>query len=108
MLDDGAASGALAEAREFAEAHGLGGNLEAKLNYLASYAGGKTTRCRLFKDFAPLSFEFTMERLRPDGTWEYWFHGGLIFHGDHDGHGSGASPTLSVTVSPATGWSIHT
>jgi hypothetical protein len=34
--------------------------------------------------------------------------GGLIYHGNHDGFGSGAFPTLSVTITPTDGWSIHT
>lgn len=37
-------------------------------------------------------------------TWryEYWFNGGLIYHGP------GAGETFSVTLNPVRGWSVHT
>ena len=53
---------------------------------------------RLFKDFAPYSFEFSAGGL----------YGGLIFHGSHDGGGNGSAPTFSVCLTPTDGWSIHT
>jgi hypothetical protein len=34
--------------------------------------------------------------------------GGLLFHGPHDGFGSGSGPTFAVSLSPTVGWSIHT
>jgi hypothetical protein len=34
--------------------------------------------------------------------------GGLIFHGKHDGFGSGSAPTFAVTLEPTSGWAIHT
>lgn len=108
MLDASRVTELLVRAREFASDHNLGDNLEGKLSYLANYAGGERTRCRLFPDGAPLSFAFTMERLNAEGGWEYWFNGGLLFHGAHDRHGSGGAPTYAVTLSPTTGWSIHT
>lgn len=40
--------------------------------------------------------------------WVYWFNGGLLYHGNHDGFGSGEAPTLAVTLNPTDGWSIHT
>lgn len=61
------------------------------------------TRCELFKDWAPLSFAFRVFR----GA-DYWFNGGLIFHGSHDNGGDGGAPTLTVSLSPANGWSVHT
>jgi hypothetical protein len=63
---------------------------------------------RLFKDFAPHSFGFVIEAMNAQGEWTTWFQGGLLFHGTHDGNGSGAAPTLAVTLTPVTGWSIHT
>jgi len=59
---------------------------------------GKSSTARVHKDFAPLSF-----------TWSAngWF-GGLIFHGQHDGFGSGSAPTFSVCLESTHGWSIHT
>ena len=52
----------------------------------------------LLPDFAPYSFTFTA----------FGFFGGVIYHGSHDGFGSGKSPTLSVCVTPTDGWSVHT
>jgi hypothetical protein len=63
---------------------------------------------RLFKDFAPYSFGFVIEAKNAQGEWSTWFHGGLLFHGAHDGNGSGAAPTLAVTLGPSVGWVIHT
>jgi len=97
----------LAEARVHAERMSLADQLEERLRFLEEYAGGENTRCRLFPDFAPYSFEFVMQR-RVKGEWIYWFAGGLIYHGPHDGHGSGAGPAFAVTVEPTRGWSIHT
>lgn len=39
---------------------------------------------------------------------KFWFNGGLIFHGPHDGGGNGGAPTFSVSLTPQDGWSIHT
>ena len=87
--------------------------LKNRLDYLAKYGGtledgSDKTRVRLFKDFAPYSFGFVIEAKNAKGEWSTWFHGGLLFHGAHDGNGSGSAPTLAVTMSPVTGWSIHT
>jgi hypothetical protein len=62
----------------------------------------------LYPDFAPFSFGFTTERMLPDGSWGAPVSGGLIYHGPHDGHGSGAHPTFAVTLEPCDGWRIHT
>ncbi len=94
---------------EFADKIGKRDDLNARLAYLGEYAGGVNTRCVLYKDFAPASFEFVMQRRKDENAeWNYWFNGGLIFHGAHDGFGSGAAPTLAVTLSPSDGWDIHT
>jgi hypothetical protein len=96
--------------------------LDEQLTYLGEYAGGVNTRCVLYKDFAPASFEFVMQRRKAvdvdpcdlhidndnDTAWNYWFNGGCIFHGPHDGWGSGAAPTFAVTLTREDGWSIHT
>jgi hypothetical protein len=52
----------------------------------------------LYSDFAPLSFTWSGKNIS----------GGLIFHGSHDGFGSGGSPTFSVSLTQVHGWSIHT
>lgn len=41
----------------------------------------------------------------PDGC---GYNGGIIFHGSHDGYGSGSAPTFSVCINPTDGYSIHT
>ena len=53
---------------------------------------------RLGGDFAPLSFSWSGGGMV----------GGLIFHGAHDGLGSGSAPTFSVSLNNSTGWQIHT
>jgi hypothetical protein len=89
------------------------------IGYLAGYAdtdehrsgrGGRRVRALLYKDFAPLSFSFLMqmEKTAGEDDWELWFNGGLIFHGSHDGYGSGSAPTFSVTLNDTDGWSVHT
>jgi hypothetical protein len=101
----------LDEVRAFAEKVGKLEQLESKLRYLAEYACPiedlSKTKCELMKDFAPYSFSFTMYRRNSKGEYEYWWNGGLIFHGAHDGHGSGAGPTFAVTLSPSDGWEVH-
>lgn len=95
-------------ARDMGKLRGQNGLIES-LRYLHRYAGADRTVCRLFRDFAPLSFEFVMyRREEPGRDARIWFNGGLIFHGAPDGYGSGAAPTFSVTLTPTDGWSIHT
>jgi hypothetical protein len=110
----------LQEVRAMADKIGKRESLEKALDYLDTYAcrvdgpDGKTvldrtrTRCLLFKDFAPLSFEFLIQRRQPDGSYADWFNGGCIFHGKIDGYGSGSAPTFSVCLAPTDGWEIHT
>lgn len=105
MLED-RTNGRLAEIKAFAAETGREEQLQQELDYLANY-GAQETRCVLFPDFAPHSLAFNMER-KKDGEWVHWFNGGLIFHGNHDGYGSGAAPTLSTCLTPTDGWSVHT
>ncbi len=107
----------LAEVRAFAERTGQLQNLEEKLAYLDTYAcrvqedliDRTLTRCLLARDHAPYSFDFTMQRQDPaTGEYRYWFNGGCIYHGPHDGFGSGAAPTYAVAITPSAGWLIHT
>jgi hypothetical protein len=70
--------------------------LKSGLERIVHLAGKE--KAVLFKDFAPYSFEFAAGG----------FQGGLIFHGRHDGGGSGSAPTFSVCLEPCDGWSIHT
>ena len=105
--------GKLDKVRAFAERTGQTKSLQENLDYLGSYAcnSGRQTRCLLFPDFAPESFFFRMELKQenePDTEYKPWFSGGCLYHGPHDGHGSGAAPTFSVCLTPTDGWSIHT
>lgn len=58
----------------------------------------------IYTDFAPLSFGFS----RYNNDNKFNMNGGIIFHGKHDGFGSGNGPTFSVCLTPTQGWSIHT
>lgn len=108
--------------------------LQDRLDYLATYAIHEQdgdppdkTITILHPDFAPLSFTFGIYakanpgkgynwsehagllRNRPElEGYTMWFNGGLIYHGSHDGYGSGSAPTFSVTLTKTRGWSIHT
>ena len=107
----------LEKARAFAKALGVEDNLQSRLDYLAAYAcqdqdghiDPKLTKCCLGADFAPHSFYFKMHRLLPDGTYKFWFDGGLIYHGPGQ-PGDGSAPAFSVEVGGPEGphWSIHT
>lgn len=148
-----------AQVLEFAKKTSREAQLQDKLDWLANYAchGDSTkTRCKLYKDFAPYSYYFVMERRVAESRWtgcrdcghnwiapverdkptpnisgeattycpkcmsrnthaepvkaeyQHWFNGGLIFHGSHDGYGSGSAPSFSCTLTPTDGWSIHT
>ena len=106
--------GKLGKIREFAEKQGKLGEFQKLLDYLDNYSS-QPVRCTLYRDWAPMSLTFTIERQEELGApkdreqrWAHWFNGGLIYHGSHDGYGSGSAPTLSVTVGPTDGWSIHT
>lgn len=101
------------EVLAFADKIGLRKQLDEKLTYLDTYAEhgdrGKS-RCTLSKDWAPYSFSFVIQVRgeRPGSQYATWFVGGLIYHGPHDGHGSGSYPTLAVTLEPTHGWQVHT
>lgn len=101
----------LREAFKVARGLGMSDQLKQQLRYLDDYAehGDRgRTQCRLWDDFAPHSFYFVMKRRQEDGSYKRWFNGGLIFHGAHDNGGDGGAPTFSVSLTPASGWKIHT
>ena len=111
MLDTQFCKEYLDEVKVIAEKIGKLDSLQEQLEYLDTYAchdDPTKTKCVLGKDFAPLSFSFTMQRRNKDGEYEYWFNGGCIFHGQHDNGGDGGAPTFSVNLEPTDGWSIHT
>jgi len=82
--------------------------LKSRLDYLERYGGDDRTRVRLYRDRARYSFGFVIEKKDAAGEWRHLFTGGLLYHGPHDGFGSGAAPTLAVTLERTNGWSIHT
>lgn len=108
MLETSRVTKQLEEARAFASKIGLRSELEERLAYLGTYAEPRRARCVLHPDPEPYSFSFAMERQTRRDEWSPWFKGRLLFHDDHDGERSGAMPTPSVTVTPTTGWTVHT
>jgi hypothetical protein len=84
------------------------GFLKSRLDYLENYGRSEKTRVQLLPDGAPYCFYFVIETRNSAGEWERLFNGGLLFHGPHDGLGSGAGPTFACTLTPTIGWSIHT
>lgn len=99
----------------FAKEVGALENLRERLQYLGTYAqngGEKITRCKLFKDWADLSFAFMIQILE-NGEWRDWFNGGLIYSGPgRPSNGSAPQMTVSLDPDAASGakhmWSVHT
>lgn len=73
--------------------------------------GTEFSRAWLYKDLAPYSFNVSLEgrveNLGSQDRYEHWMDMGLIYHGPHDGYGSGSAPTFAVTIDATQGWSIH-
>lgn len=104
---------------EFARTVGMAEQLQEQLDYLANFACRDEkgvcdpcrTRCKLFPDRPvgwhephPHNFYFVMERRQPDGSYKFWFDGGLIFHGLPGHYEQGGS----VQLVPSPGWTVHT
>jgi hypothetical protein len=99
---------------------GLYDQLRGRLYYLSTYAnrpgctydklaGVGNTRCELYPDFAPYSFQFAMRRfLTKSGVWDGWFNGGLILNHPQLSACDGTFPTLCVTLDTSVGWQVHT
>jgi hypothetical protein len=100
----------LGEVKVTAEKLGKLDSLNKQLEYLGSYAchtDPENTRCDLFKDFAPLSFEFVMYVKDEAGQYKRWFNGGCIFY--NAGESGVGGPQFSCRLdSRESGWSIHT
>ncbi len=107
--------GKLQEALEYAEKIGdssLKGCLE-RIKEVDKNVGinmKMTVESHIYNDFAPYSFEFVRCAYKngPDYKPDFISNGGIIFHGEHDGFGSGKAPTFSVAITPTKGWQIHT
>ena len=88
MIDTSACEEYFKEVCETANGTGMIKLFQEKVDYLSTYSCTEKepdkTRCKLFKDFSPLSFVFHMEQKNQAGDYEYWFHGGLIFSGPRD------------------------
>lgn len=95
--------GKLKEALEYAEKI-ANTSLKERLERLGNVDDNQGTTTEIYNDFAPLSFEFH----RKDREGKVVTFGGIIYHGPHDGFGSGSAPTFSVSLEPTIGWSIHT
>lgn len=96
---------ALSETLEFAKKHGRLQDFLDQVQHVRNIASNHTgARVKFCKDFSPHSFVWVIRKA--DGNMV--MNGGLIFHGPHDGFGSGQGPTYSVTLNPTDGWSIHT
>lgn len=73
------------------------------LKRLKDYDTKVQSETNIYPDWAPHSLYF--ERVYKNGSKT---NGGIIYHGSHDGYGSGAAPSFSVSITGAKGWSIHT
>lgn len=93
-------------ARTIGMQHQLAGQLRI-LGRLCDFDRTRKTRTVLRSDGAPMSFGFVVVRHHESGMVLTLLNGALVYHGRHDGFGSGAYPTLSVTLEPTEGWSIH-
>lgn len=115
---EGTMAKVIAKAKELGLWKGTKCSLFRKLVYLATYANRRGcshdrkkplggTRCVLYRDWAPLSFSFRIERRDLNGEWVHWFNGGLIYSGP-DVPLDGSMPSLTVSLTPYTGWGVHT
>jgi len=97
-------TGRLDEIKTFAKENNMLENFNKTFSRLENYSD-KGYTVTLYSDFAPLSMEFSIT-----DNGRQILYGGFIFHGAHDGYGSGAAPTFSVCLDPDNkpGWSIHT
>ena len=87
--------------------------LEKQLDYLGSYGCSEDpeySQCVLMRDFAEMSFSFTMLCKSKDikGTYQYWFSGGMLFY---PGKGKPSVPdqlSVSLSTSDEDHWEVHT
>jgi len=103
-------NGYLDEIKAFAKTHPNGESLTESLQALETICKNREwDAVQISKDFAPMSLYFQIVKNdEHTDTANCMLNGGIIYHGSHDGFGSGSSPTLSVTMDKADGWRIHT
>jgi len=114
MLIDNS-NGKFKEICKFAEETNQKEQFEQKIASLCAWETGAWYRdekgkreTRIFPDFAPYSLYFERYIIDENGKERFVGNGGLIYHGKHDGFGSGEGPTFSCCLTPTSGWSIHT
>lgn len=96
--------GRLAESIAFARKR-MDTSLISNIQWKRRRYGWEAQEVHIYPDFAPYSFEFALVDVETKKTNLY---GGIIFHGKHDGFGSGSAPTFSVSLTPTDGWQTHT
>jgi hypothetical protein len=105
-------NGGLENIKAFASTHPAGDTFMRCLESLNDRCDhGENRKCVIGTDFAPYSLSFAYGEMTtdPEPTWiGRPINGGLIYHGPHDGHGSGQAPSFSVTMDKADGWVLHT
>ena len=97
-------NGRLAEIQAYAKQHNLEESLSKAYSRLERYSNDGC-EVSLYNDFAPFSLYFEIS-----SNGKFMLNGGMIFHGPHDGYGSGGAPTFSVCLErdAVSGWQIHT
>ena len=95
-------NGLLDKIKKHADLSGLTDNLKDCLCRLERHDRDSCT-VTLYPDFATLSLYFEVTK-----QGRVVLNGGMIFHGSHDREGNGSAPTFSVSLTPTTGWTIHT
>lgn len=107
-------NGGLEKTRQFAEKTGQREQFESVLKRLTDREKEKnvgngmadtSSEIELYPDFAAYSFYWVWREIE---TGRIIMNGGLIYHGKHDNGGDGGAPTFSVSLTPQSGWSIHT
>jgi len=105
-------NGKLDEIKSFAATHPNGKSLTQCFEHLGRIVKNTFTDCAIwvFPDFAPMSLYFALVEATeaPYEREQIKMNGGIIYHGSHDGFGSGSAPTFSVNIEPTDGWSLHT
>ena len=97
--------GRLNEIQKFAATHPNGRSFAECINRLQDIEKDhKDWSCYLLSDFAPMSLYFVFRNQSNNVK----MNGGVIYHGKHDGFGSGAAPSFSMTLESTDGWRIHT
>jgi hypothetical protein len=109
VVPDHEAMGYLEEQIAFARSIDCMDNLAEGLFWLIQHGGSRPVRTVLFRDFAPHSFIFTVQRVDDTGQkWERCMNGGLIYSGP-DQPLDGSAPAFTVSMGESEiGWSVHT